>query len=110
MNYPIYLRVSHIALRELVEAEEDSYMDALRGNGNTQRDPRTHAHAVASRCSTRLRIDSDQEAADMYDAVCSGTMRLTHLAVARRIADWLRLIVTRVDPSLVKTWPEPTGH
>lgn len=115
--YPIYLKVSPAALRELAACEEGAYSDAAHEQAMGRapaRDPKTHAHVVADRYSTQLRIDNDAEAVDMYYAVCSGTFQVTDeknfLHSACKIADWLRPIVERASPDTVKLWPCPNGY
>ena len=116
-NYPIRLKVSPAALSELAACEEGAYEDAVREfrRGNIgDRDPRTHAHVVAQRYKSQLRIDNDAEAVDMYYAVCSGTFQVTEeknfLHTARKIADWLRPIVERVSLETAKQFPQPDGY
>lgn len=113
MRYPIILKMSTVALRELAESEEGSFSDSLTDSENgltPDREPRAHAYMIASRLKTRLAIFNDAEAIDVYYAVCSGTFQLTHYRAAVRIADWLRPVVARVSPKTVIRWPAPSGR
>lgn len=99
----IKIRVSPAALEELQHSEYGSWEDA--GCPDTG-----HRYAVLQRHIAQIEVRDDAEAADLYYAVCSGTFQLTHLPVARRLADALREAAERHDPEVVRRWDGPSGY
>jgi len=124
--YPIKMKLPADHLAELSEAESGSYEDnAYLANSDDLNDRKeyaengrflpTHTHVIAKRHKTILEIRGDEEAVDVYYSVCSGTFGLREKSMAWhrsavKIANWLRPIVAKADPEMVRAWPTADGY
>ena len=102
----IKIRVSKPALEEFKHSEYGSYEDA--GCPDTG-----HVWCVLDRHSTVIEVRTDKEAAQVYEALVTGTFALREkgfLPTARRIADAVRDAARRADPALVEERPQPSGY
>ena len=119
MSFPIRFKCSPQFIDELASCEHGSYEDitgAVEAGEDLSywgsRRPETHTHVVAQRFKTVLRIDSVEEAADVYGSVCSGTIQIWEYGFFNtcvKIANVLRPIVAEHDPELVELWDKPYG-
>lgn len=102
----IKIRVSKPALEEFKHSEYGSYEDADCPDTG-------HVWCILDRHSGAIEIRDDDEAAEVYYALVTGTFALRdkgYLRTARRIADAVRDAARRADPELVQQYPQPDGY
>ena len=114
--FPIKIKISSKLAQELAYCEEGRHEDYETHKEEYPDYPildYPHAYHIADKAATdrgNLVIENNEQASDLYYAVCSGTFQLYHLATSTRIADILREVVRAHEPSLVNRWPAPSGH
>jgi hypothetical protein len=102
----IKVRVAKPALEEFKASEFGSYEDADCPDTG-------HVWCILDRHSAAIEIRNNDEAAEVYYALVTGTFALRdkgYLRTARRIANAVRDAARRADPALVEQYPEPDGY
>lgn len=111
MSYPIKIKVAAAILNELQACELPSWEDHnspdVEPEALASRPLASHTYAVVERSPrTVLVINNQDEADDVFYAVCSGNFQLYHYRTACRIADALK---PHAKPETVARWRYPYG-
>ena len=129
--FPVRIRIASDMLDDFRECELGSYEDyegLMQGDAEDQQEARdglygtTHVYEILGRALDRSRrlntieLRDENEAAEVYYAVCSGTFQLSPrgLRAARRLADQLRPVLQEPQweerfSTLLAQWPRPEG-
>ena len=106
----IKIRISKAALEEFKDSEYGSYEDADCPDTG-------HVWCILDRHSTVIEVRDDAEAAQVYEALVTGTFQIDNPAygqryfrTACRISDAVRDAARRADPVLVEERPRPSGY
>jgi len=109
-SYPIKLKSSRPFIDEFEACEYGHYEDqlALRSEGEEEAEKLTSVE-ICERHKTVIEIRNDDELAEIYFSLASGTIGLYKCAHANRLLDQIRDRARQIDPDLVKTWPCNNG-